>query len=96
MNLEEYKIAIDNISRQAEIEKKRIATEYALSNNPVSIGDIVEDHFGKFQVTSVEFYYSMPPCCKYRGIELKKDSTPKKNQSNRVVFQSNLIKDYTK
>jgi hypothetical protein len=96
MTLEEYKKAVDFIIKQAEIEKKRIATEYALSNNPVSIGDIVEDHFGKFQVTSVGFYYSMPPCCTYSGIELKKDSTPKKKQSNRVVFQSNLIKDYTK
>lgn len=69
-------------------------TEYARSNNPIKMGDIITDHVGSIKVEGIKNTVpsSEKPQCIYYGIELKKDLTPMKKQSNRHVYQQNLQK----
>lgn len=71
--------------------------EFAKSNNPYKVGDIVTDHIGALQIQRISVCAPQPynplPCCIYRGVELKKDGTPKKHQDPmRYVYQFNIKK----
>jgi hypothetical protein len=94
MNLDEYKEKIKEIEVRASDEKNLVAKEYALANNSILIGDIVEDHIGKVLVENISFAFhhvDRMPLCVYWGMELKKNGTPKISGNKRKVFQSNLI-----
>lgn len=63
-----------------------------MSNNPYKIGDVVEDHIGKLMIEQI-CVYEDPwdlPVCVYKGVELNKDGTPRKKQTGRGVYQSNV------
>jgi hypothetical protein len=66
--------------------------EYALANNNIEIGDIVQDQICTISVDriTVAKTFSEFSECAYHGFELKKDLTPKKNRTISTVYQSNI------
>lgn len=91
MNLIEYREKISEINASANKEKRIAAKEYALSNNYVKVGDIVEDHIGMVLVESIKIYISDPPQCVYTGRELTKARKHRKDGKIRDAFQQNLV-----
>lgn len=73
-----------------ERAKRIIYIDYAKSNNPYKIGDIVTDHIGSLKIeriaVSVTWYISQ---CVYHGIDLKTNGQPCKKQG-RAVYQTNI------
>lgn len=94
MTKEEYEKRIKSIDRECEEKKRKLRIECAKSNNPYKIGDVVEDHIGKLRIESIVFNNVtwQFPSCVYYGVELKKDGTPCKRQTNIPVYQSNIKK----
>ncbi|MCP4651286.1 MAG: hypothetical protein GY853_14555 [PVC group bacterium] len=79
-----HKKIINNIRRQ-----------YALSNNPYGIGDVISDRHG--QVTRIEKIHVIPIFgeedgvqCAYTGPKLKKDGTPYKRGGVVTINQNNI------
>ena len=80
---------------QVECQKKKIAlfVEYATSNNPIAVGDIITGHNCKGQVIKMQAALSpfeesseMRYWCKI----LKKDGTPRKDGAESWMYQSNV------
>lgn len=95
MTEKEYNKRMMSINIECEEKKRKLIRDYAKSNNPYKIGDVVEDHIGKLRIESIEFYndqWWQLPSCVYYGVELKKDGTPCKRQTNRPVYLSNIKK----
>jgi hypothetical protein len=91
----EYKEALKELAAEYENNKVALAKDFAISNNTVKYGDIITDHIGSLEVKRMTVStFSKQPQMVYYGIELKKDLTPMKNQTNRAVYQSNLIKNH--
>lgn len=93
MQYEEYKQQVNNLEKEFEQKKIELIKYYVNSNNPYKIGDNVTDHMGTIQIEKITYGFSTIskiPCAIYRGIELKKDGSPKK-QNRRDVWQTNLI-----
>jgi hypothetical protein len=96
MTIEEYNAGIKSINERAELTKKQLIREYALSNNPYKIGDIIRDHASIIKIDKIQVYLSYnEPCCVYSGPELKKDGTsklPKKNGETirTSIYQPNI------
>ncbi len=92
--IENYKKGIAEIEKEMEARKNKLTREYALALNPYKIGDIISDHTITLQIEKIEVYKTWGheiPSCVYYGIELKKDSTPMKRQSNERIWQGNII-----
>lgn len=99
MEQQEYKERLVKIQQEAERQKRNLAVEYALSNSPYDIGDVVKDHLGYLKIEKVDVtvtFGSQIPECVYYGVELKKDLTPMKSQTGRGVYQSNLLNNQSK
>ena len=93
MTVEEYEIKLEAIRNAAISEEKKLKRECAFSNNPYSIGDIIEDHIGKIRIEKIRWvvtYNANIPECVYTGIVLKKDGTPAKKEESRQIWQSNI------
>lgn len=94
MTKEEYKSKVIEINNDRELKLKSLAKEYALSNNPYKIGDIVTDHIKTVKIEKIQFTLGglqSPPECVYTGIELTKKGEPNKKGNKRSVYQSNII-----
>lgn len=92
MTEEEYLRRLDLIKKAYEVDKKNLAIEFAMSNNPYKVGDVIEDHVGKLKIEKIKvntIYYNLPSCS-YYGVDLKKDGTPCKRQTGRCIHQSNV------
>ena len=50
MNKEEYLKAEKVLKEEFEEKRKQLAREFAYSNNPVKIGDIITDHYKTIRV----------------------------------------------
>ena len=94
MNKEEYLKAKKALEEECEINKKHLAREFAYSNNPVKIGDIITDHYKTIRVEKFmwcrNFGYPFP-CMLYEGTRLNKNGQPAKREyeDNRVA-QTNI------
>ena len=89
MNREEYLQAKNVLEEEHEAKMKVIAREFAFSNNPVKIGDIITDHYKTIRVEKFSWGYdfgSRFPCMYYRGTRLSKKGEPVKRDAddNRV------------
>jgi hypothetical protein len=94
MTPEEFKQKLQELDSEFEKRKRDLNKEYAFSNNPYKVGDIVTDHIGFLKIQTMKHtvsQYNLPQCV-YFGIELKKDGTPMKKQTGRGVWQENIIK----
>lgn len=97
MTLEEYNQKIKELKEETILKESKINMEYAFSNNPYKVDDIIEDHIGKIKVEKIKYtsgsnMFNSFPECVYYGTVLKKDGTPTKKQEIRQVWQSNLKK----
>jgi len=93
MEIEEMNQRIREINSKAEIECNKVRKEFAEANNPFKVGDIVEDHIGKLKIEEVKYSFMWGvPTCRFLGVELKKDETPMKRQTGRIVSQNNINK----
>lgn len=93
MNLQEYQTQLKELTAKHELEKRALMREYAMANNPYKKGDVFTDHQGSIIVDGIFLCFSFdgPTSCKYSGVELKKDGTPKKNNPTRQAWLSNDI-----
>ena len=94
MTEQELKEKLKDIERDAQKAKEKVIREYCFANNPVKVGDIVQDHIGFLKVTGINAFHYWGKTqfeCVYTGIELTKKLEPCKKQTNRRVYQSNLI-----
>jgi hypothetical protein len=93
MTKEEYNTKLKKFKKDFEDAKLQVAKEYAKSNNPYKIGDVVTDHMGSIKIEKIGFWITAEfPECMYSGIELKKDGTSFKNKKQRTVWQFNIVK----
>ncbi len=73
-------------------QKKAIYKEYALSNNPYKVGDIITDHYKTIKIEIIGVYVSNgEPSCQYTGIQLNKDGKPSKTQKDNTIYQFNIV-----
>lgn len=91
MTLNEYEKELKKLNEKHDNELKELAIKFALSNNNVSIGDIVTDHIGSIKVDIIRFHLAETPSCVYCGIQHTKTGKPFKNKERRRVYQTNLI-----
>lgn len=98
MTPEEYINKRKELDEQLEKDKYKVAVEFAISNNPYPIGTVITDHIGSLKIEKIKvtnprvFGDGTFPQCVYFGIELKKDGTPMKKQTNRGVWAENIQK----
>ena len=96
MTQEEYNSELNQLEQEFLVNKRKLATKCAFSNNAVKIGDIVTDHIGSIMVESIKVGFpslNELPSCVYDGVELKKDKTPKKIPTKRSAWQCNLVEN---
>jgi hypothetical protein len=90
MNKEEYLKAKKVLEEEFEEKKKKLALEFAYSNNPVKIGDVITDHYKTIRVEKLFWGYNFGnpfSCMFYRGTRLNKKGEPMKRDAddNRVA-----------
>lgn len=94
MDKETLKTKLKELQEQFKIDEKNIIREFAFSNNPYKIGDIVTDHIGSIKIEKIKYSYSANfdelPQCVYYGIELNKNGKPSKKQNHTAVWQCNI------
>lgn len=94
MNKEEYLKTKKALEEECEIKKKHLAREFAYSNNPVKIGDIITDHCKTIRVEKFLWGYdfgSRFPCMFYRGTRLNKKGEPmKRDADDNKIGQPNI------
>lgn len=92
MIYEEYKQKLEELEIEYKNKKNALGREFAMSNNPYKVGDILQDHYQIIRVDSISYsiIHGIPECV-YYGTQLKKDLKPKKIQENSpCMFQSNV------
>lgn len=87
MTPEEYKLKLVEIQHQSKKQELNLMKEYALSNNPYKVGDVIKSNGITIKI---EAGFHSLPACYYIGIPLKKDCTPYKNGIKQSIFQSNI------
>ena len=90
MDFEEYKTKINELQQKYNRDIHKLKKEYAITNNTVKTGDVIQDNIGKIIVKSIGVYYADKPECFYCGTELKKNGEPRIKKSTRTVYQSNI------
>ncbi len=96
MKKREYDDQMVLINEESEAKRRNLMIEYALENNSVQVGDIIEDHAGRIKVDKIKVTRTLSsryPQCIYEGEALTKKGVPHKKSFRREVYQSNLKKD---
>jgi len=64
---------------------------FAMSNNTVKVGDIVEDHYQRVKVEKIGWYINTPGAgCTYTGPLYSKKMVPFKSGARDTMYQENL------
>lgn len=93
MTKQEFDNVLNALEKRYNDAKEQLYIEYAKSNNPCKIGDIIEDHIGKGKIIKQKVtrnYHDKRSSMFYECIELKKDNTPRKKETLRTIYQCNL------
>jgi len=91
MTKEEYTKRYNEIQKEKHAEIEKLAIEYAESNNPVKIGDVVTDRCQRIKVETIKAPLSViEPHCVYSGPLLTKAGTPFKSGKRGRMSQYNL------
>lgn len=92
MTKQEFDSRLKELQLEFDKKKKALFVDFALSHNTITIGDIVQDHIGCAEVIKLGIHirYDAYSEMRYYCIELKKDGTPKKKETMRWVYQSNI------
>ena len=94
MTQEEYKKRVAELQADHDKALRELKDEYALSNNPYKIGDIIEDHIGKGRITGMHptRTYMGEPTMLYVVDNLIKKGEINKREPTREIYQSNIRK----
>lgn len=96
MTKEEYNSKIKELQDDFEKKKSDVEVQYAMSNNPYNVGDILQSDFGiilKVEKVRVARKWSdMLPECVYIGQQLTKKLEPHKRPDVRQLYQSSIAK----
>lgn len=98
MKLEEYRASVRRLIEEHQWELAGLAKNFALANNPVQVGDIIDDHYQRLRVDKIQIAPRDVPTCVYTGVLLNKKDQPKmKGRSNPKpvvgnIWQNNLKK----
>ena len=93
MTKEEYKSKMKELENEFRKKKSILYREYAESNNPYKVGDIIEDHLGKGQIISWEtcmLFAQDFPCLSYKCHNLLKNGNISKKEPMRYIYQNNI------
>lgn len=96
MNKEEYLKAKKALEAEFKEKKTQLAKEFAYSNNPVKIGDIITDHYKTIRVLKFLWGYdlgSQMPCMFYRGVRLTKKGEPAKREADDSRVSQTAIRE---
>ncbi len=93
MTEEEYDEKLQKIEKEYAIKKHTLSINFAKSNNPYKIGDIIRDHYETIMIdkikTNLASWCSYPSCV-YSGILVTKKGIPFKNGKRGTVYQDNV------
>lgn len=97
MTLVEYQTRKRNIEKEASRLLGKLASEYAMANSTVKVGDIVADHIGSIQVETINVTMGVSfgpkdPSCVYYGPMITTQGKPFKSGKKRELFQVNMRK----
>jgi len=97
MTPEELKSELDLIEQEFQQKRNFAMVKYAASNNPYKAGDIIKDHIGSIQITSIRTYFNREySSCIYYGPVLKVNGEVRKDRQGKIitrdVYQSNIGK----
>lgn len=93
MKEEEYIKKIKDLKREYEILENLIHKEFALSNAVFKIGDTIKDERWAFKIDKITVSkYGYYPQVVYHGFQLKKDLTPRKDETRVCIYGNNAIK----
>ena len=94
MNKEEFIKTEEAFKEEFEEKRKQLAREFAFSNNPVKIGDIITDHYKTIRVEKLLWGFNFGfklPCMFYRGTRLnKKGQIAKRDPYDNRVAQTDI------
>lgn len=96
MDKDTYLKELETLAKEYEDKKDILHKKYAMENNSVKPGDKFTDSIGTILVEKIGIYLeyaTRTPSCRYFGVELKKDGTPKKSGEKRWAYQSNEVKN---
>lgn len=97
MTKEEYITQRNELLKKHESELKVIAKEFAFSNNPYKIGDIITDHVKSIKIQQIQWSFVSFSSdklseCVYKGIQLLKNGKPSVKKTGTYIYQSNIVK----
>lgn len=87
--LDELKLQLRKLKLEYEAKIKKLKRIFALKNNPYQIDDIIVDHSHTIKIKKIFVYGTS---CLYTGVQLKKDLTPCKRQTDITMYQVNVKK----
>lgn len=92
MNKEDYDNRMQEIEKQFQTEKIKLYKDYAFSNNPYKVGDIITDHYQTIRINKMQptVGFNKYPAYIYIGSRLKKDLTPFKSGETGRIYQGNI------
>lgn len=91
MNRNEFDIESDKMLKRHNLEKFNLSKEYATSNNPVKINDIISDGSTIFAVSKMKIsQWGDYPSMSYYGIWQTKKGIPNKKNEHASILQSRL------
>lgn len=101
MTESEFRIRLKGLEAEFNNNRKTLLRDFAFSNNPYVIGDIIEDEYGIIIKIDKILYREVlgeliPSECSYVGTKLKKDLTPYKKDIAEKIYQSKIINKLVK
>jgi hypothetical protein len=98
MDKKELKQKRDQLYQDYKLNLKNLALEYVREINPYKKGDIIEDHCNIIKIESVNYSYDLEYGLSvdviYRGVELKKDLSPRVKQDGNRIYLCNVTKKH--
>jgi len=87
MKEEEYKSKMDQIDRNAEVQRKALMIDFAKDQIKFKIGDIISNNIYVIKIESIGTYkgYGLPSPT-YKGRSLTKQNQPKKSGEYGVIY----------
>jgi len=97
MTPEDFLIAYRQIEQEAKNKTSELRKRYVKETNRYKIGDIISDHYKTIKIECISGVStqmgSIIPFAIYKGVVLKKDGKPAKNQSDNTIYATNIVSD---
>ncbi len=93
MNREEYISALAHNEKVKRIADNKAMKEYCDTNNPYSIGDIIQDHYHIIKIENISYklgFMAILPSCVYAGPRYTSKLVPFKSKEMSRMGQSNV------